>query len=789
VSRLRALVGLEAPQAGRDENFTAWLRFVEQVALAKPLVLVLEDLHWADEGLLAFVEHLATHADAVPLLVIGTARPELFEQQPTFAAGSTHIDRISLDPLTREETERLVAGLVGGSEAWGQKVADIVDHCEGNPFFAEESAHLLADHVQTTKVPASVQAVVAARLDALPPVQKAVFGDAAVVGGVFWSGVVMALGRRQPAEVDAALRDLVGKQLVRRVRDSTMSGENEFAFAHALARDVAYGQLPRAVRAAKHAEVAAWLEAQFGDGLEDVSEVLAHHYVAGLELAEAVGKDELVEQLRRRAIEALHMAGKRALSLDAASAGRYLSRALDLAGPAGAERPRLLYLQAQALASRGQWREEIACMEEAIPAARASGDVRLAGLAMKQLAGARDIVGDAGGLELVDEAVTMLETDGASSELVELLAMQSGYALWAAQRADPRLALRLGERAAAVSHELGIPPSPEALGYHASALGYIGASGWEDEFARAIELAKDMGLSQPVSLLLFNRSVCIASQTGPREALAALDEYRELADRVGAEAWQTDYRGAAAEANALLGRWDDALSDAHEIRIRASGQDDLWMYLDAGSLEVLIMSFRGQTRGLRELAEAIETAAKDCVMVVQQAYRLLSSAVAHGALGRREVALGLAREWCSLGYRAYGDARSTLLFPQTMRGCASGGDIDLVRQLAATLEPAPTCNRLVIGIAEALVSEGSGDFSAAAAGFAAAAAGWQDFGVPYEEAQALLGQGRCLVALGRAPEAAAPLAAAREIFTRLGAKPALAETDAMLAQLGAAGTS
>ena len=259
-NRLRALVGLEAPQASREENFTAWLRIVESLAVAVPLVVVLEDLHWADDGLLAFVEHLATHADAAPLLMLGTARPELFEQHPTFTAGGTQVNRISLGPLTSEDSQRLVAGLLGDTETLSQRVADIVARTEGNPFFAEESARLLIDRASEVQVPASVQAVVAARLDALPGEQKAVLADAAVVGEVFWDGAVAALAHGRRDAVDVMLRELVGRRLVRRVRGSSMADENEYAFAHALVRDVAYAQMPRKVRAHKHAAAAHWIE-------------------------------------------------------------------------------------------------------------------------------------------------------------------------------------------------------------------------------------------------------------------------------------------------------------------------------------------------------------------------------------------------------------------------------------------------------------------------------------------------------------------------------------------------
>ena len=142
--RLRALLGLEAPEASRDENFAAWTRFFEEVASAEPTVLVFEDLHWADEALLAFLEYLTVHLSAVPLLLVGTARPELFERAPGFASGGP-VTRINLGPLSPAETAHLVAGLLDQPVERAQVVGRVVERCAGNPFYAEQSARLLAD--------------------------------------------------------------------------------------------------------------------------------------------------------------------------------------------------------------------------------------------------------------------------------------------------------------------------------------------------------------------------------------------------------------------------------------------------------------------------------------------------------------------------------------------------------------------------------------------------------------------------------------------------------------------
>ena len=362
VNRLRALVGLDAPLAEREENFTAWLRFLEHLAHDGPLVIVFEDLHWADEGLLAFVEYLSDHIASVPLLIVGTTRPELFDARPSFAADRSTLTRISLGPLAPHETERLVAGVLGDADASSKTVAGIVARSAGNPFFAEESARLLRGHTQDTPVPASVQAVVAARLDALTPEHKAMMADAAVMGEVFWDGALAEFGHRDREVVAAALRELAGKRLVRRARESSMAGEGEFAFAHALARDVAYGALPRRIRAEKHAQAAAWLEAKVGQRLEDVSDLLAHHRVTALDLARAVGDADLAERARGPAVAALMLAGERAMRLDVEAAERLFARAADLSADGDAVRADLLLAWGRSLLQRGRYDEAKAAL-------------------------------------------------------------------------------------------------------------------------------------------------------------------------------------------------------------------------------------------------------------------------------------------------------------------------------------------------------------------------------------------------------------------------------------------
>ncbi len=225
-------------RAEREELFTAWRRFLEQVADERPTVLVFEDLHWADEAMLAFLEHLADLAEGVPLLLVGTARPELYERHPDYAAGLRNATPINLAPLSQEETARLVSALLDATVLPVELQQPILDRAGGNPLYAEEFVRLLKDRDLLVRAgaswelqegaevpfPDSVQALIAARLDTLEPEAKSLLADAAVIGKVFWAGGVAAMGERDPQAVTGMLRELSRKELVRPARQSSMEG-------------------------------------------------------------------------------------------------------------------------------------------------------------------------------------------------------------------------------------------------------------------------------------------------------------------------------------------------------------------------------------------------------------------------------------------------------------------------------------------------------------------------------------------------------------------------------------
>ena len=780
--RLRALVGLEAPQASPEENFTAWLRIVESLAVAVPLVVVLEDLHWADEGLLAFVEHLAAHADATPLLMLGTARPELFEQHPAFTAGGTQVNRIFLRPLTSEDSERLVAGLLGDTETPSQRVADIVARTKGNPFFAEESARLLIDRASEVQVPASVQAVVAARLDALPGEQKAVLAAAAVVGEVFWDGAVAALAHGRRDAVDVMLRALVGRRLVRRVRGSSMADENEYAFAHALVRDVAYAQMPRKVRAHKHAAAALWIEQRAGARRNDFCEILAHHYATALDLARAASEVELADSLREPAIRSLAVAADRTLLVDLAAAERFSARGLELAGD-GPERLPLLASWGGVLCQRGLYAESAVVLREAVEGLKAVGDRVGAGRAAMLLSNSLEVnSSEETVLEWSEEAVGLLD-DGHPS--VSLLQALSGLAWIRGTCGDQQGSIEAARQSIDRAREWGMPVWPGALGALGSARLSLGDLGGLTDYERALEAARHQGLTLIESALSNNLGFDLLATRGPAAALLLWAERLELDRQRGLDARVLGLQCSIMQATAHAGRWDEALALADELDARLESPGDLLDILEVGMAKALVRLLRGDPAAARRLVcWARKRTSDESSLGVLYCWLLVAAAT--------EAVMGHAKGAVDLLTRLSAEPlpptwpEVVLMHPHAIRAALRVGDPTLAGRLVAIVEAVRPLNDHVIATGRALLAESAGELERAAEQFADAAARWHDFGVPYEEAQALLGQGRCLVALDRGLGAVAPLAAAREIFVRLGAKPALAETDELIRQVSSA---
>ena len=392
IARLGPLVGLTGEtgvSAAQEESFTAWRRFLEAAAAERPLVVVVEDAQWADPALLGFVEHLVDWAEGVALLVVVTARPELYAHAPAWGGGKRNATTLALRPLADAETAQLLAALLDAAVLPAEAQAALLERAGGNPLYAEQFVRLITEQGLLTRrgrvvelsragdlpLPEAVSALIAARLDTLPAGHKLLLADAAVLGRVFWSGGLLALGERDAAEVRTALRDLARAELVRRVPNSTVAGQDEYAFWHVLVRDVAYGSLPRKVRAARHLAAARWLEQLAGDRVADYAELLAHHYLTALERTRDSGDKAGADALAEPAARYLVMAGDLSMELDPEVAAGHYDRAAGLLPVTGKGRPAILIKAGRANFERGQLPEAEDLLREAIAGYQTQHDV------------------------------------------------------------------------------------------------------------------------------------------------------------------------------------------------------------------------------------------------------------------------------------------------------------------------------------------------------------------------------------------------------------------------------
>jgi predicted ATPase/class 3 adenylate cyclase len=315
------LLGASEREQSREELVWAARAWAEQLAEVQPLVLVFEDIHWAEEPLLDVIEQLAQSLRDVPLLLVCLARAELLEARPTWAGGSLRAAAIELSPLTADESMELAEALTRDGELPVARRALVLEKAEGNPLFLEETIRMLAEHDGADEdIPNTIQALIAARIDRLPPDEKRLLQHASVVGRVFWPG---PLG----SGVDDLLDALVAREFVTREERSTISGEQAFRFKHGLIRDVAYSALSKGERAELHAGFAGWLAERAGD---ELLEIRAYH----LDQAVCLHMDldgAAPDDLRISAAAALEGAGRRALQRDAfQTARKQLLRAVEL---------------------------------------------------------------------------------------------------------------------------------------------------------------------------------------------------------------------------------------------------------------------------------------------------------------------------------------------------------------------------------------------------------------------------------------------------------------------------
>jgi tetratricopeptide (TPR) repeat protein len=563
---LRPLLGLAEESSARgdhrDEAFAAWRRFFEALAEQRPLVLVFEDLHWADEGLLDFVDHLVDWAVGVPILVVCTARPELLASRPGWGGGKSNATTLSLSPLSDDQTARLVAALLERSVLQAETKAALLQRAGGNPLYAEEFVRMAAERSLVNgdgelPLPESVQGIVAARLDSLPDAEKALLQDAAVIGKVFWLGAAAEIGGLERSSAEELLHRLERKEFIRRERRSSVADETEYAFGHLLVLDVAYRQIPRGRRADMHRLAAEWIEALGRP--EDHAEMLAHHYLTALELARAAGGR--TGMLTERARLALREAGDRAFRLGAyPAAKRFYGAALDLWPPDDPDRPGLLLTYGRML-----FETEVGVREELFTEARdgllAAGDAAAAAEAEVMLGNVFQRRGQrANAFEHYSRAEALAREVELSPSKAYVFSSVSRFLMLAGEAED---AIRLGTAALEMATELELDDlRAHALNNIGSARTMSGDLGGLDDLEESIAISLE--INSPESVRAYSNLGSHLAGVGELERSFAMHaEARWLAKRFGLGDLARKVEAERTWELYIRGRWDEgrALAD------------------------------------------------------------------------------------------------------------------------------------------------------------------------------------------------------------------------------------
>ncbi|MDX6503959.1 MAG: hypothetical protein QOE29_1084, partial [Gaiellaceae bacterium] len=589
---LRPLVGAivesDATRDRRDEAFAVWRRLFEALAERRPLVLVFEDAHWADDGLLDFVDNLADRATAVPLLIIVTARPELLGRRPGWGGGKRNASTVSLASLSHEETAQLLGSLLDQILLPAEVQSEVLSRAEGNPLYAEQYVRMLQERQLLVRgpggwqleqrgdlpLPETVQGMIAARLDALSAEEKELLQNAAVVGKVFWRAGLVGIGGRNAAELEEPLHTLEHKEFIRRDRRSAVAGETQYAFLHLLVRDVAYGQIPRARRAEKHRRAAEWIESLAPDRSDDRAEMLAHHYREALAFAEAAGID--ADAIRGPARAALTAASERAQALHAWIAARGHTQAALALTPEGD--PAVPWLQLRL--ARAAWFEGD-LETELVVAARDAFLARGERVAAAEAEAFHSLVlwyrGEgAAAAAASDRAFELAADQPASAATAEVYAQHARRACLAG---DHDTAVVVGSRALELAEQLGRDDyAAHALNTLGMARVEAGDEGGIADLERSIELAQRANSPYDVSHGYNNLANELWALGRLDEAAAALDEARLTAERYGIGLGVVWQEGEAVLERFLRGDYVAVVTQAERFLDHSVGEAP---YLDA----------------------------------------------------------------------------------------------------------------------------------------------------------------------------------------------------------------
>jgi tetratricopeptide (TPR) repeat protein len=382
---LLALLGLaEPPPGGRDRLFAGWRLFIERLSEASTVVLVFEDLQWADDGMLDFIEHLLEWSRSYPILIVTLARPELLDRRPTWGVAGRSTSSLALGALGDGDMRALLAGLVPGLPE--SAVRSILGRADGIPLYAVETVRMLISdgrlepdgdgrfrpvgRLDAVEVPATLQALIGARLDALAAPDRALLQDASVLGQTFTIEALAAVHGTDTKDLEPRLRGLVALEVMALDTDPASPERGQYGFVQEVIREVAYGTLAKRDRRTRHLAAARYFEAR---GDEEFAPILASHYLNAYRAAPDGPEGEAI---RGQARIALRAAAQRARALGSyGAATSYLEQAIELGSADAADEAELLERAGEAAALDGQYERAEGLLTRAVARWREAGDV------------------------------------------------------------------------------------------------------------------------------------------------------------------------------------------------------------------------------------------------------------------------------------------------------------------------------------------------------------------------------------------------------------------------------
>ncbi|MFL5828003.1 MAG: adenylate/guanylate cyclase domain-containing protein [Thermoleophilaceae bacterium] len=782
--RLAHLLGLERRTATDPADlFSGWRLFFERMAATHPVILVFEDLQWADSGLLDFVDYLLEWSADLPIFILALGRTELAARRPAWTVAGAVTDAIRLGPLPEERIDELLGGLVPGLPA--EVRARIGERSEGVPLYAVETVRMLLDRgllaqdgarylvtapVEDLDVPETLQALVAARLDNLEPRERSLLQDAAVLGHSFTPGALAAVGSRPLAEVEATLEGLVEKQVLGFDDDKRSSERGQYAFLQALLRTIALGTLARRDRKARHLAAAQHLEQAWGADSTEIAEVLASHYLDAV-AAEPDAAD--VPDIRASARQTLTNAGHRAASLAlGAEARRYFEQAAE-AADAPAERAELLREAGRAAGRAADWDSARGLLGSAIELFETCGQAGDAARTGSLLA---NVLIDENRL---DDAEALL--DRAQAALADV---DDDEAVADVAARHARLRFNFGDYAAALEHAeraLEIADAQRLVPILADALltksaAYIYGSRPTEAaalMAATLDLALEGDLVDQALRAYFNFADLTMGMGKLDEGEEMLERGLALARERGNRSWERALLAQSVNVLVLRGSWDTAIERTRSL---VREEPDV-AERQARSCLPIVFAARGDVEGLeQELGRELRTGQWRELEDLEQ----MNRGIALRALGRLGEGLPALLELAEAIMSA--SAAQPLFTAEAMDAALAGGQLEyvehLLERMATTSYQPLSAAQISRGRARLLALRG--DPRGAQEAFEQAAATLRELGTPFWLAQVLLEHGELLAELGRRDDAILLLQEARATFAELRAVPWLERADRAL---------